>query len=327
MKASLNLLTLADQSSLLQDCLHFSSHGQTYFIDQDKLAGFHWIYETLYFSIHIHDLQVKEDFLASLNFEEDSNCLALSSYLKAVSGENLLPYQSLNSQSSLSSFKDQQDLRLLLHAHSNFQAISLAFKESMIDEYLTDNLHLSQQEIQKIFQNSQQLTISKLEKIAEEISHYKLTSLGSELFYEIKAREWLSLLINDYYQQKSQPPLTEADDLALSSVSTYIKEHFAKDISQDLLAQIAMMSKTKLKTAFKSKYHMTLTEFIQRRRISMAKQLLITTPLNIKEVALSVGYQSHSRFSSLFKKYTGLYPRQVRKQAEETRSKSQRKAK
>ena len=322
MRPSLNLFSLAQPDSLLEDCLHFSSHGLTYFVEGQQLTGFHWVYETLYFSIHIHDLQVKEDFLVSLNFSPDSSSLALSSYLKAISGESLLPYQSLSSKTCLTQLRNKQDLRLLLHAHSNFQAISIAFKEAMIEEYLTDNLHLSDAQIQKIFEASQPSIASKLEKLAEEISHYKLNSLGSELFYEIKVREWLSAIINEYYQKENQAPLTPADDVALSSVSTYIKEHFAQDISQDLLAQIAMMSKTKLKTAFKFKYHMTLTEFIQRHRMTMAKQLLINSPLNIREVALSVGYQSHSRFSQLFKKYMGLYPREVQKQKKQTQTKT-----
>lgn len=85
-------------------------------------------------------------------------------------------------------------------------------------------------------------------------------------------------------------------------------------IPQDLLDKIAMMSKTKLKTAFKTKYHMTITEYIQRRRMALAEHLLMTIQLEIKEVAIAVGYTSHSRFVSLFKKYIGVYPHDIKKQ-------------
>ena len=45
---------------------------------------------------------------------------------------------------------------------------------------------------------------------------------------------------------------------------------------------------------------MTITEYIQQLRMALAEQLLMTTQLEIKEVAIAVGYTSHSRFSSLF---------------------------
>lgn len=48
--------------------------------------------------------------------------------------------------------------------------------------------------------------------------------------------------------------------------------------------------------------------------MSLAEQLLTTTQLEIKEVAIAVGYHSHSRFSSLFKKYIGVYPHDIKKQ-------------
>lgn len=59
---------------------------------------------------------------------------------------------------------------------------------------------------------------------------------------------------------------------------------------------------------------MTITEYIQEQRMNLAEHLLTTTQLEIKEVANAVGYKSHSRFSSLFKKYIGVYPHKLKKQ-------------
>ena len=57
---------------------------------------------------------------------------------------------------------------------------------------------------------------------------------------------------------------------------------------------------------------MSITEYTQRKRMKMAQMLLATSNLDIKNVAFSVGYSSHSRFSTLFKKYNGIYPHQVK---------------
>lgn len=73
-----------------------------------------------------------------------------------------------------------------------------------------------------------------------------------------------------------------------------------------------MMSGTKLKNCFKKTHQMSITEYIQRKRMAIAENLLLTTQLDIVDVAKSVGYNSHSRFSALFKRYRGIYPKEVR---------------
>lgn len=199
-------------------------------------------------------------------------------------------------------FNHHQSLQFRLHKHSNYHILNVHFTQKIIDDYLVGQYELSQEMIFQIFQETKCFISDKISKIADEILNYKISSVGSELFYEVKAKEWLSIIINDYYSQQ------------LDNVKHYINDHLTTTIPQDLLAKIAMMSKTKLKNLFKFKYNMTITEYIQEQRMNLAEHLLTTTQLEIKEVANAVGYKSHSRFSSLFKKYIGVYPHELKKQ-------------
>ncbi|KXT85830.1 helix-turn-helix domain-containing protein [Streptococcus panodentis] len=304
----------SQQYSLLENCQRFSSHGKTYFTSNDEAEGFYWNYETDYFRINIHDSFIKKDSFLTMDLRQHKDFLAFSSYFKSANGECLSPYKALRSKSSFIVLNQGQQLRFLLNGQSYFQTVEIDFKESMIEDYLMGQFQLNQGEINRIFTESHKFNAEKLGKIAEEILHYHVSSIGSELFYEIKAKEWLSVIINDYYNhQEGSSTLNAADDLALSNVSSYIDDHYASDIPQELLSKIAMMSKTKLKNTFKLKYKMTMTEYTQRRRMAAAEQLLGSTHLEIKDVAMSVGYQSHSRFSALFKKYTGIYPHEVKR--------------
>ena len=74
-----------------------------------------------------------------------------------------------------------------------------------------------------------------------------------------------------------------------------------------------MMGKTKLKETFKNKFNMSITEYIQRKRINVAEHMILNTDLSISEVSRSVGYRSQSRFTQLYKKYTGSYPSEMKK--------------
>ena len=73
---------------------------------------------------------------------------------------------------------------------------------------------------------------------------------------------------------------------------------------------------TKLKLAFKEVYGVSITEYIQQRRLSHAETLLSLTDFTIEQVAAAVGYNNAGRFASMFKKSTGVYPAEYRKMAQ-----------
>lgn len=298
----------------LKNCVRFAPHGQTYHLVNDEVDGFFWEYKTDYFAITIFDFYLKKTLSYAYQLEDFSKYVAFSSHIMCANGEILPPYQQLSSNKSLVLFNQHQTLQTHLHQHSNYYAVNIDFTQKMVDEYLVGQYQLNQDEIFQIFQEANSFIGGRFGKIADEIINYKVSSIGSELFYEIKAKEWLSIIINDYYNRQNEKQINRDDNLALENVKHYINDHLTTTIPQDLLAKIAMMSKTKLKDSFKLKYNMTLTEYIQRRRMSLAEQLLTTTQLEIKEVAIAVGYHSHSRFSSLFKKYIGVYPHDIKKQ-------------
>ncbi len=139
-----------------------------------------------------------------------------------------------------------------------------------------------------------------------------MTSPAAEIFFESKAKEWLSITIDSFLNKYSNP-ISIADDEALEIVANYIDDHYATLISQKTLEKISTMSGTKLKKLFKQKYQCTITEYTQRRRMNMAEILLLNSSLKIQDIAEAVGYSSHSKFSTCYKKYKGMYPKDIRK--------------
>lgn len=45
----------------------------------------------------------------------------------------------------------------------------------------------------------------------------------------------------------------------------------------------------------------------------MAEILLLNSNLKIKDISESVGYSSHSKFTTCYKKYKGVYPKDIKK--------------
>jgi two-component system response regulator YesN len=65
---------------------------------------------------------------------------------------------------------------------------------------------------------------------------------------------------------------------------------------------------------FKEKYGITILEYINRNRISLAQQLLTTTEKTLETIVMEVGYFDTSSFIRKFKKAVGTTPGEYRKQ-------------
>ena len=67
------------------------------------------------------------------------------------------------------------------------------------------------------------------------------------------------------------------------------------------------------KETFKRVNGMTVTRYVQGKRVSQAELLLRQNDLSIEQVARAVGYSCPSHFSALFKREVGMLPSEFRK--------------
>lgn len=64
---------------------------------------------------------------------------------------------------------------------------------------------------------------------------------------------------------------------------------------------------------FKKETGMTLMDYISKRRIENAKELLGQSGFKVYEVAEHVGYESIAHFNRIFKRETGMSPKEYQK--------------
>lgn len=63
---------------------------------------------------------------------------------------------------------------------------------------------------------------------------------------------------------------------------------------------------------FKAETGETIFSYIQQKKVSVAKQMLLKTDMNISEISEKLGYNSLSNFSFTFKQATGMSPKAFR---------------
>jgi AraC-like DNA-binding protein len=87
----------------------------------------------------------------------------------------------------------------------------------------------------------------------------------------------------------------------------FIEKEFSKNISLDDIATKAFFSKFHFIRLFKRHYGRTPYQYLKEVRITKAKSLL-QAGMTVKEVCVSVGFDSITSFTGLFKKITGFSP-------------------
>ncbi|WP_411346997.1 helix-turn-helix domain-containing protein [Paenibacillus sp. WLX2291] len=102
--------------------------------------------------------------------------------------------------------------------------------------------------------------------------------------------------------------------IRLQLMISYVENHFMNEVKLNQIASAASISKSEAARIFNDYMHCTPIEFVIRHRLETAKYLLNTTTQNIQEVGFACGFNTTSYFIKMFKKYTGLTPKEYQKE-------------
>jgi AraC family transcriptional regulator len=98
----------------------------------------------------------------------------------------------------------------------------------------------------------------------------------------------------------------------MNKAMDYIEAHLADEISYDEAARIACCSTYHFQRMFPFITGITLSEYIRRRRLTLAAFELQTEGAKVIDVALKYGYQSPEAFARAFKILHGVMPMSAR---------------
>lgn len=142
-------------------------------------------------------------------------------------------------------------------------------------------------------------TALHLQKLPSAISSDQSSLLSHALLTDI-----LVAGIIRHANQDPQPLLPSY----LAEARILFDHHFEENYSLDELAMRFHVSKYRFCREFVLPLAETPLQYLNQKRIKVAKHLLLTTSLKIHEVGSAVGIDNTNHFISLFKKYTGLTP-------------------
>lgn len=100
--------------------------------------------------------------------------------------------------------------------------------------------------------------------------------------------------------------------LLVQKVITRIDTDLTADQSLNMHAKILNISPSYLSTLFRKETGITLTEYVNRKRVEYGVLLLNTTNMQIQTIAQHCGISDINYFTRIFKKYIGKTPKEYR---------------
>lgn len=93
---------------------------------------------------------------------------------------------------------------------------------------------------------------------------------------------------------------------------TYIHQHINHELSLEKIALFSGVHPGYLSKIFKESVGMSIPDYINRKKIDDSKYYLLHSRESLSEIAQMFGYCNQSYYTSLFKKYNGLTPKQYK---------------
>jgi AraC family transcriptional regulator len=106
-----------------------------------------------------------------------------------------------------------------------------------------------------------------------------------------------------------RPKVGELARWRLKRAIDYVEAQLDKPVSLADLASSAGLTRMHFAAQFRAATGLRPHEYLLRRRIERAQEMLAGTGMSLVDVALSVGFQTQAHFTSVFKRYTGQPPR------------------
>lgn len=163
-------------------------------------------------------------------------------------------------------------------------------------------------------------TLSNTDRVSE-LFHRFLSDQKDQTLTDAIADRIITLILCEIARQCGQigatSPLSKlspsGSDELVQRIRRHIENYYGGLLSASIIAERLTYNPDYLERLYRSVFGEGITRSIQRQRISVACELLRERrSMNIEEIALSCGFRYPSYFHRVFRKFTGLTPKQFR---------------
>lgn len=105
---------------------------------------------------------------------------------------------------------------------------------------------------------------------------------------------------------------TATHSIPIIKCKNYIFEHLLDKLALSNIAEAIGMNPSYLSHLFKKEVGLAISDYIQRERIELAKKMILTSDEPLSDIYTTLGFIDQSHFTKVFKKFTGVTPKDFR---------------
>lgn len=161
--------------------------------------------------------------------------------------------------------------------------------------------------------------ITRYKDLTGEVQHY-YSYLHREFSVERPGRKaalhtgLLQLLIYiSRLQSGHTNPQVQSLNSSMDQILALLQRDYAMPFTLSQLSSLLGVGERQVQRLFVQYTGETFSGYLQNIRIQAACRLLVSSEIRITDISAAVGYQNTPYFNDLFKRYTGLTPREYRK--------------
>lgn len=114
------------------------------------------------------------------------------------------------------------------------------------------------------------------------------------------------------YSKLASKSIGKIDNVPIRNAIHYIHNNLGEELSLDMVAGHVHLNKCYFCTQFKKEMNMSFIDYLTCTRIEKSKYLLCNSDKSILDIAILIGFNSQSYFTTQFKKCTGITPKEFR---------------
>ena len=150
------------------------------------------------------------------------------------------------------------------------------------------------------------------QNIRKLVSQYPPSHLSS--FYH--AKEKCVSMLNYILFELLDAAAIQCDNEHVIKMLYYIEEHITEDLRLQTISAQMNLSKEYTSYIFKKETGKTLTDYVNERKLLLARELIQGGEMSLTDIAAYLGYENYNYFSRLFKRYMEISPVMFKKRCE-----------
>ena len=184
----------------------------------------------------------------------------------------------------------------------------------LVDKYLSAESEAQCKAIGYYILTQMNIILFEMNTSAEKIPQAKETSLWEKIM-GCKSQSDMRILLLETLEQAQNAlnaDVASSADIIVNNITKIVKNDYANIQTLEEIADRIFLSLPWANRVFKKKTGYTIYEYLLQTRMDKAKELLTDPARKISEIGQMVGYTNNAYFSTAFKNYTGITPKQYR---------------